>query len=113
MVCTGLPLKSERVSGIVNKYKELTLKRLEEAKNNPKEEQSTETSENKEGQDKVGSKVAKKEKPLDIEKALFSESEIGDLVKNVVAACWYERSTIYTPFFITKVSNTENKKEKM
>jgi uncharacterized protein YfaA (DUF2138 family) len=112
-MCTGLPLKSERVSGIVNKYKELTLKRLEEAKNNPKEEQSTETSENKEGQDKVGSKVAKKEKPLDIEKALFSEREIGDLVKNVVAACWYERSTIYTPLFITKVSNTENKKEKI
>lgn len=112
-MCTGLPLNSERVSGIVNKYKELTLKRLEEEKNNPKEEQSTETSENKEGQDKVDSKVVKKEKPLDIEKALFSDSEIGDLVKNVVAACWYERSTIYTPLFITKVSNTEDKKEKI
>lgn len=113
-MCAGLPIDSERVAGIVKKYKELTLKRLEEEKENLKEETSTENTENKEKSETISeTKTTEKDEPVDIEKALLSDSEIGDIVKNVVAACWYERSTIYTPLFITKASSTEDKKEKI
>lgn len=82
-MCVGLPLDSDRIYGIIKKYKELTFKRLNE------EEKTT------------------------TEKALFSDSEIASLVQNVVAACWYEKSSIYTPLFITKTSAAKDKKLKI
>lgn len=92
-MCAGLPVNAGRVSGIIQKYRDLTLKRIEE--------------ENKE--------ISDEEVEVDNSNGLkiLTESEIGGLLRNVVAACWYERSTIYTPLFITKVSDIADKKEKI
>ena len=111
-MCAGLPINTSRVSGIVQKYKELTIKRLEEE--NGEEEKSTVNEEVEENnKEELENKPIIAKKSIDIEKELITDQEIKDLVKSVVAACWYEQSTIYTPVFITKVVNATSKKNKI
>jgi uncharacterized protein YfaA (DUF2138 family) len=117
-MCIGLPVNSSRIGEILKKYKELTLKRLEEEKNKESEanesaDTNNETAENPPN-DPVKDETSKSvDVDVHIEKALLSDQEINDLIKHPVAACWYEKSTIFTPVFVTKIENAASKKEKI
>lgn len=123
-MCIGLPVDGQRVSDILEKYKEMTLERLEaekiELEKSKAKAKAAESSKDvKEGDDTTVKEVAtvdeveNKNENRDVDQKLFSIKEVEDFVKNVVAVCWYESSTIFTPLFITEVTGGEEIKPKL
>jgi uncharacterized protein YfaA (DUF2138 family) len=111
-MCIGIPINPKRIAGIISKYKSLTKTRFEEAKNKSQPDSKETTTDKPEGAS-VEEKVEEKVVFADFEKSLFTDEEIAELIKHPIGVCWYERSTIYTPLFIAKMSGGLAKKEKL
>ena len=110
-MCVGLPINSSRVAEIISKYRALTKARLEEDKSVEQHGTAQASAEN-EGDASEGSQKAEVGFS-EFEKYLFTNEEIATLIKHPVGLCWYERSTIYTPLFVAKVSGALKNKDKI
>lgn len=107
-MCIGLPINGNKITTILNKYKELTSKRIrkETELNNKQEPKKVAESDNTQ-------QIDSNSEIEEINKMLLTDSEITDLAPNVIAACWYKDSTIFTPLFISKASNALKMKDKI
>lgn len=91
-MCSALPVDNKKIFKILTNYKELTLKRINGQKAIPADGLSAD--------DSASGDIINKS--VDLKNQLLSEKEIEELANHVIGVCWYERSTIYTPLFITK-----------